>query len=74
MEDVKREDGHLVDVTGLVRKSALLEPGVKVGKGVVIGGGPPVSGTGMRPTPSDYVPVMDVSSVRARATSCSSGL
>jgi hypothetical protein len=39
----------------------------------VIGGGPPVSGTGMRPAPSDYVPVMDVSSVRARATSCSSG-
>jgi hypothetical protein len=74
MEDVKREDGHLVDVTGIVRKSALMEPGVKVGKGIVIGGGPPVAGSGNRPAPSEYLPVMDVESVRLRATSCSGGL
>ena len=75
MEDVKREDGHLVDVIGLVRKSALMEPGVRIGKGIVIGGGPPVagSGAGMRPAPSEYVPVMDVSSVRLRSNSCSTG-
>ena len=75
MEDVKREDGHLVDVTGLVRKSALMEQGVRVGKGIVIGGGPPVagSGAGTRPAPSEYLPVMDVSSVRLRSNSCSVG-
>ena len=32
MKDVKDHDGHLVDITGLVRKSALMEPGVKAGK------------------------------------------
>ena len=26
MKDVKDHDGHLVDITGLVRKSALVEP------------------------------------------------
>lgn len=72
MKDVKLEDGHLVDVTGLVRKSALIEPGIKVGKHVVIGGGQPVAGA--RSAPSDSVPVMDVESVRARSSSCSAGL
>lgn len=73
MKDVKDHDGHMVDVTGLVRKSALMEPGVKVGKGIVIGGGQPVAGSGGRPvpTPSEIVPVLDVASVRQRASSCS---
>lgn len=73
MKDVKDHDGHLVDVTGLVRKSALMEPGVKVGKGIVIGGGQPVAGSGGRPVPapSEIVPVLDVASVRQRASSCS---
>jgi hypothetical protein len=76
MEDVKREDGHLVDVTGLVRKAALTEPGMKVGKGITITGGPPVAGSssGSRPAPTEYLPVMDVTSVRLRASSCSGGL
>jgi hypothetical protein len=77
MEDIKREDGHLVDVTGLVRKYALVEPGMKIGKGITITGGPPVagSGSGSRPAPStEYVPVMDVSGVRLRASSCSGGM
>jgi len=75
MKDVKDHDGHLVDVTGLVRKSALIEPGVKVGKGIVIGGGQPVAGSGGRPVlaPSEIVPVLDVASVRQRASSCSAG-
>jgi len=76
MKDVKDHDGHLVDITGLVRKSALMEPGVKVGKGIVIGGGQPVAGSGGRPVPapSEIVPVLDVASVRQRASSCSGGL
>jgi len=76
MKDVKDHDGHLVDITGLVRKSALIEPGVKVGKGIVIGGGPPVAGgAGTRPAPPvESVPVLDVESVRQRASSCGAGL
>ncbi len=75
MNDVKEYDGHVVDVTGIVKKSSLIEPGVRVGKGVTIGGGPPVagSGSGNAPVPTEYIPVIDVESVRTRATSCGSG-
>jgi hypothetical protein len=71
MNDVKEYDGHIVDVTGLVKKSALSEQGMKVGKGITISGGPPVAGTpGRAPAPSEYIPVLDADSVRSRATSC----
>src|SRR5690242_3141381 len=46
MKEVKEQDGHLVDVTGIVKKSSLVEPGIKVGRNVTIGGGPPVAGSG----------------------------
>jgi hypothetical protein len=73
MKAVKKEDRHLVDVIGVVKKSALIEPGVKVGKGIVIGGGQPTAGSGMRssPNPSEFIPVLDVETVRLRSTSCS---
>ena len=75
MKDVKDQDGHLVDVTGLVRKSALIEPGVKIGKRVVIGGGQPVAGgSGTRPAAPEAIPVLVVETVRQRASSCGSGL
>jgi hypothetical protein len=74
MKDVKEHDGHLVDVTGIVKKSSLIEPGVRVGKNVTIGGGPPVAGSGgATPIPNEYIPVLDAESVRLRASSCSSG-
>jgi hypothetical protein len=69
MTDIKRENGHLVEVTGLVKRSALDDTGMKIGKHVEIGGGSPVSRSGI-PSPADSVPVMDVSSVRRRAMSC----
>jgi hypothetical protein len=73
-DDVKREDHHLVEVTGVVRKSALIEPGVKIGKRITVGGGNPVAGSGgARPDPPEMIPVMDVWSVRMRSTSCSGG-
>ncbi len=73
MDDVKRENHHLVDVTGLVRKSALLEPGVKIGRRITIGGGNPVAGAGSaRPAPPEPIPVMDVWSVRFRSAGCGS--
>jgi hypothetical protein len=70
MDAVKREDRHFVEVTGLVKRSALIEPGVRVGKNIVLGGGSPVAGSGTRPSPSEFVPVMDVSAVRLRSASC----
>ena len=70
MDDVKREDGHLVEVTGLVRRAALDDRGVTVGKGITIAGGPPVAGRSQTPAPSNDTVVMDVWSVRLRSTSC----
>jgi len=73
MNDVKEQDNHFVEVTGIVKRSALSEPGMKIGKGVVITGGRPVAGTGSGapPPPTDFIPVMDVESVRMRSSSCS---
>jgi hypothetical protein len=72
MDDIKREDHHLVEVTGVVRKTALIEPGVKIGRRITVGGGNPVAGSsGARPAPPEMIPVMDVWSVRLRSTSCS---
>ena len=76
IEIVKQENHHLVEVTGLVRRSALIEPGVKIGNRVTIGGGPPVAGGGggSVPTAGEYIPVLDATSVRFKASSCSGGL
>lgn len=72
MDLVKAENNHLVDVTGIIKRSALYEEGMKVGKGITITGGRPVAGSGAMaaPDPSQMVPVMDVESIRQRATSC----
>jgi len=68
-EQLKKEQGHLVEVTGLVKRSSLDDKGVSAGR-VTMGGGPPVAGTRSIPNPADNVIVMDVSSVRMRASSC----
>ena len=68
-DEIERQQGHLVEVTGLVKRSALDEKGITVGR-VAIGGGSPVAGSRSMPSPADNVTVMDVSSVRMRATSC----
>jgi hypothetical protein len=70
MKDVKREDHHLVEVTGIVKRSALSEPGVRVGPRITVSGGRPVAGSGGIPSPGDAVPVFDVASLRLRSTSC----
>jgi hypothetical protein len=66
---VAEEDGRLVEVVGLVKRSALDEQGIKINKRVEISGGSPVSRSGI-PGPADSVTVMDVSSIRRRASSC----
>ena len=70
MKDVKKEDGSFVEVTGVVKRSALDSKGVKVGKRVAVGGGSPVSGTHAIPDPVADVAVMDISSIRHRSSSC----
>jgi hypothetical protein len=71
MKDVKREDGHTVEVTGLIKKSALAEPGMKIGgTRIVVGGGSRTAGPTTMPDPADNVVVLDVSSVRMREAYC----
>jgi hypothetical protein len=69
MKALEKENGHLVEVTGIVKRSALDDTGIKVGSRVSIGGGSPVSRSGI-PSVGDSVPVMDVLSVRQRSSSC----
>jgi hypothetical protein len=72
MKDVKKEDGHFVEVTGIVKRSSLDDKGVRIGKRIAIGGGSPVSGRGPTavPSPAADVAVMDITSLRHRSTSC----
>jgi hypothetical protein len=70
MKEVKKEDGSFVEVTGVVKRSALDSKGVSIGKRVKVGGGSPVSGTHTIPDPAADVAVMDISSLRHRSTSC----
>ncbi|HXW06162.1 MAG TPA: hypothetical protein VD833_13075 [Vicinamibacterales bacterium] len=72
MELVKRHNKQLVEVTGIIKRSALDDRGVKVGRQVEISGGLPVAGRGI-PSAADNVPVLDVSSVRMRSASCGGG-
>jgi hypothetical protein len=69
MKEIEKENHHLVEVTGLVKRSALDDTGLNVGGRVKVSGASPVSRSGI-PSVGDTVPVMDVSSIRQRATSC----
>ncbi len=68
-DEIKRQQGHLIEVTGIVKRSSLDDKGITAGR-VSISGGSPVAGTHAMPSPAANVIEMDVSSVRFRATSC----
>ena len=69
MNDVKANDGHFVEVTGLIKKSALIEPGVRFKGGrVVIGGGR--MGPGSLPDPAENVVVLDAIAVSSLNDNC----
>jgi hypothetical protein len=73
MKLVKDEDGNRVEISGLIRKSSLMEPGVKFKGGrVVIGGGTMASGSGSLPDPAENVLVLDAWTVQALGGSCAS--
>jgi len=70
MDDVKKHNGHLVEVVGIVKRSALDDQGVKVGAATIR---PATPSAGRMPSPADNVDVMDATSVRLRSTTCGAG-
>ena len=73
MNIVKEEDGRRVEISGLIRKSSLMQPGVKFKGGrVVVGGGTMASGSSNLPSPADNVLVLDAWSVQSLGGSCGS--
>jgi len=71
MAQVKENDEQRVEISGLIKKSALMEPGVKFKGGrVVVGGGTMASGTSNLPDPADNVLVLDALTVQALGGSC----
>lgn len=73
MSAVKEQDGRRAEVTGLIKKSALIEPGMKFKGGrIVVGGGTSGGGTGSLPSPADNVLVLDALSVQGLGGSCES--
>ena len=72
MNAVKEEDGHHAEITGLIKKSSLMEQGVKFKGGRVVIGGGTTAGTGSLPSPAENVLVLDALSVRGLARNCES--
>lgn len=71
MTVVKEQDGQRAEVTGLIKKSALIEPGIKFKGGrVVIGGGTSAGTTSSLPSPAENVLVLDALAVQGLGTSC----
>ena len=71
MSVVKEQDGQRAEVTGLIKKSALIEPGMKFKGGrVVIGGGTSAGTTSSLPSPAENVLVLDALAVQGLGTSC----
>lgn len=72
MSVVKESDGRRVQMTGLIKKSALIEPGMRFKGGRVIVGGGASGGTGALPSPAENVTVIDAITVTAVGGSCGS--
>jgi hypothetical protein len=71
MNGVKEVDGQRAEVIGLIKKSALIEPGMKVmGGRVRIGAGSTGGSTSSLPDPAQDVVVLDTESVQAIGGSC----
>lgn len=69
MDDVKKNDKKMVSVVGVIRKSALMEQGARVGNTRIVIGSPRSMEPGGRP-PIPGAAVMDVSSVQFVAETC----
>lgn len=71
MNVVKEKDGERVELTGLIKKSALIESGMKFKGGRIVVGGGTSGGTGTLPSPAENVVVIDALTVTGLAGSCS---
>jgi hypothetical protein len=74
MDEVKRQNGRLVEVAGWIRQSDLRQPGINVGgRTRVIIGAPPMGSdpTRIDPSRTSMVAVLDATAVRFVAESCS---
>ena len=74
MDEVKKQNGHRVEVVGLVRKAALDDQGIgmKVGGARVVIGAPSGDPTRMNPrTTPTSVAVIDLTAIRSLSDSCS---
>lgn len=73
MAVVKEQDGQRAEVTGLIKKSALIEPGIKFKGGrVMVGGGTSGGASSSMPSPADNVLVLDAMTVTGLGGSCGS--
>src|SRR5215207_1857344 len=71
MSIVKEQDGQRAEVTGLIKKSALMESGMKFKGGrVVIGGGTSAGATSSMPSPAENVLVLDALTVQGLGSQC----
>src|SRR5262245_52942859 len=72
INDIKKQEGHMVEVTGLVRQADLAGPGGVVVGGARISGGPAQSGMpDARRNTGSIDPMIDVESFRPLAEGCS---
>ena len=72
INDVKKNDGQHVEITGIIKKSALIEQGMKFKGGrVVVGGGTSSAGMSGAPDPAENVVIIDAVTVRSFGNSCS---
>lgn len=73
-QEIKQHGGHVVDVTGQVKKTALATPGFKLGGGrIVIGSGGPMSTDPTRNparNPSRRMVPMEISAIAMVSESC----
>ena len=70
MAVVKEKDGERVELTGLIKKSSLIEPGIRFKGGRIVVGGGSSGGTGTLPSPAENVVVIDALTVTAIGGSC----
>jgi hypothetical protein len=72
IDEVKKHDGDLVEVVGLVRTADLAsyQPGMRVGRTRVVIGAPGTMDPNRPPSPGPGLPVMDASSVRFLSEGC----
>ena len=71
MNDIKEQNGQRAEVTGLIKKSSLIEPGIKIQGGrIMIGGGTSGGATSSMPSPAEHVLVLDAISVQGLGGEC----